>query len=92
MFCLKQKKFGCKFVFSCQITSQLDILLNTLEGAGASFMLLKGTKEEDFKKFENKIKNLEYEYLRDMGKYHSLNLIYYSGGYASFISKLPPPK
>ncbi|KEI17000.1 hypothetical protein Z959_07960 [Clostridium novyi B str. ATCC 27606] len=85
------RKFGCKFVFSCQITSQLDILLNTLEGAGASFMLLKGTKEEDFKKFENKIKNFEYEDVRDMQKYHSLNLIYYSSGYASFISKLPPP-
>lgn len=85
------RKFGCKFIFSCQITSQLDILLNTLEGAGSSFMLLKGSKEEDFKKFENKIKNFEYEDLRDMEKFHSLNLIYYSGGYASFISKLPAP-
>ena len=24
-----------------------------------------------------------------MKKFHSLNLIYYSGGYASFITKLP---
>ncbi|MCD3215862.1 hypothetical protein G8S55_01180 [Clostridium botulinum C] len=39
----------------------------------------------------NKINNFEYENVRDMQKYHSLNLIYYSSGYASFISKLPPP-
>jgi hypothetical protein len=26
-----------------------------------------------------------------MKRHHSLNLVYYSGGYASFISKLPRP-
>lgn len=85
------RKFGCKFILSCQYTEQINILMDTLIGAGASFMLMRGTSEKDFKLFENKLENFEYEDLRDMDKYNSLNLIYYSGGYSSFISKLPPP-
>ena len=85
------RKFGCKFIFSCQYTEQIEILIDTLIGAGASFMLMTGTSEKDFKLFESKLEGFEYEDLRDMEQYSSLNLIYYSGGYASFISKLPPP-
>lgn len=85
------RKFGCKFILSCQYTEQINILMDTLIGAGSSFMLMRGTSEKDFKLFENKLENFEYEDLRDMDKYNSLNLIYYSGGYSSFISKLPPP-
>jgi predicted acylesterase/phospholipase RssA len=76
---------------SCQYTEQIDILIDTLIGAGASFMFMTGTSEDDFKRFQNKLDGFEYEDLRDMEKYSSLNLIYYSGGYASFISKLPAP-
>lgn len=85
------RKFGCKFILSCQYTDQIDILTDTLIGAGASFMLMRGTSEKDFKMFENKLTGFDYEDLRDMEIYSSLNLIYYSGGYASFISKLPSP-
>ncbi|WP_238886359.1 hypothetical protein [Clostridium sp. YIM B02551] len=85
------RKFGCKFIFSCQYTEQIDILMNTLVGAGASFMLLNGTSEKDFKTFENKLDGFEFEDLRDMERFSSLNLLYYSKGYASFISKLPKP-
>ncbi|MCB2297829.1 type IV secretory system conjugative DNA transfer family protein [Clostridium tagluense] len=85
------RKFGCKFVLSCQYTDQIDCLIDTLEGAGSSFMLMGGTSEKDFKRFENKLENFEYEDLRDMPQYSSLNLIHYSKGYSSFISKLPPP-
>ncbi|WP_051540065.1 hypothetical protein [Clostridium ihumii] len=85
------RKFGCKFMFSCQYTEQIQILLDTLIGAGASFMFLCGTSEKDFKLFENKLDNFEYEDLKYMENHSSMNLIYYSGGYASFISKLPPP-
>lgn len=85
------RKFGCKFIFSCQYTEQIDILMDTLIGSGASFMLMTGTSEKDFKLFESKLEGFEYDDLRDMEQYSSLNLIYYSGGYASFISKLPLP-
>jgi len=85
------RKFGCKFILSCQSLNQVEILSSTLEEAGASYMMMGGTSEKDFKHFENKIDGFEYEDLRDMPQYSSLNLIYYSGGYASFISKLPKP-
>jgi len=85
------RKFGCKFIFSAQFLEQIDVISNTLEGAGASFMLLGGTSEKDFKHFENKLENFEYEDLRDMPQYSSMNLIYYTKGYSSFISKLPKP-
>ncbi|MBX4266513.1 hypothetical protein [Clostridium estertheticum] len=85
------RKFGCKFLLSCQFLQQIELINSTLEGAGASYMLLGGTSEKDFKHFENKLDDFEYSDLRDMPQYSSLNLIYYSGGYASYISKLPSP-
>ena len=85
------RKFGCKFILSCQYTDQIEILMDTLIGAGASFMFMTGTSEKDFKSFESKLEEFEFEDLRDMETYSSMNLIYYSGGFASFISKLPPP-
>lgn len=86
------RKFGCKFILSCQYTDQIEILMETLVGAGASFMFMGGTSEKDFKKFESRLDGFEFEDLRDMEKWNSLNLVYYSGGYASFISKLPSIK
>ena len=85
------RKFGCKFIFSCQYTEQINILMDTLVGAGASFMFLTGTSEKDFNSFKNKLGEFEFEDLKNMEQYSSLNLIYYSGGYSSFISKLPSP-
>jgi len=85
------RKFGCKFILSAQYLSQVDILVDTLEGAGASFMLMGGTSEKDFKRFENKLIGFEYEDLRDMPQYSSMNLVRYSKGYSAFISKLPKP-
>ena len=87
------RKFGCKFFFSCQGTDQIDILLDTLINAGATFMFMRGTSEKDFNKFKNDIKGLEYEDLQDMCKtymYPSLNLVNYSDGKISFITELPP--
>ena len=85
------RKFGCKFIFSCQYTAQIDTILDTLIGAGTSFMLLTGTSEKDFKFFENKLEGFDYDDLKDMKPFSSLNVIYYSGGTACFISHLPPP-
>lgn len=91
----QSRKFGSKMLFSTQYTGQINPILDTLKASGGSFMFLKGTSEEDFNKFKADFEEFEYEDLRDMnndGKYrYSLNLIYYSKGYASFISKLPPP-
>lgn len=88
------RKFGCKFTFTIQGIQQLKGLFISIVDAGGTFMLLKGTKEEDFNLLKSKIEGFEYEDLTDMAKtykYPSLNLVYYSEGYASFITKLPLP-
>ncbi|WP_194190357.1 hypothetical protein [Clostridium chrysemydis] len=85
------RKFGLKFVFSTQYIRQLEKIFDTLEASGSSYMLLKGALEDDFNHFKSKLEGFEYEDLRDMEQYHSLNLIYYSKGYSSFITKLPRP-
>ena len=69
---------------------QLDAIFDTLEASGGSFMMLTGSTEDDFNHFKSKLTDFEYEDLRDMDKFSSLNLIKYSNGYASFITKLPP--
>lgn len=90
------RKFGCKFTFTVQGLQQLKGLFTSIVDAGGTFMLLKGTKEEDFNLLKSKIEGFEFEDIRDMAKtykFPSLNLVYYSEGYASFITKLPlPPK
>jgi len=85
------RKFGCKFVLSCQYTEQVSVLIDTLEGAGSSFMLMSGTSEKDFKRFANKIEGFEYDDLVNLPPYSSLNVIRYSKGTSSFVSQLPPP-
>lgn len=87
----QSRKFACKFIFSTQYIKQLDKIFDTLEASGASFMMLTGSTEDDFNHFKNKLENFEYEDLRDMEKFSSLNLVKYSKGYASFITKLPKP-
>lgn len=85
------RKFGCKLVFATHNTNQLNEIDETLESSGTSYMLLTGALEDDFNHFKNKMDNFEFEDLRDMDQYSSLNLIYYSKGYSSFITKLPKP-
>lgn len=91
----QSRKFGSRMVFSTQYMKQIDPIDEALRASGCSYMFLKGTSEEDFKKFENDLEGFEYEDLRDMNndnyQRYSLNLVYYSRGYASFITKLPPP-
>lgn len=87
----QSRKFACKFIFSTQYIKQLDKIFDTLEASGASFMMLTGSTEDDFNHFKNKLENFEYEDLRDMEKFSSLNLVKYSKGYSSFITKLPKP-
>jgi len=85
------RKFGCKFIFSSQYLNQVDVILDTLEGSGATFMLLRGTTEKDFERFAKKMEDFDYDDIVNLPKYSSLNLVYYSKGYSSFISLLPPP-
>lgn len=88
----QSRKFGLKFVLTTQYMNQLDTIFNTLVASGSSFMLLKGSTEKDFNYFKNILSEFEYEDLRDMEQFSSLNIINYSKGYASFITKLPYDK
>lgn len=87
----QSRKFGCKFIFSTQYIRQLEKIFDTLEASGSSYMLLKGCLEDDFNHFKSKLDNFEFDDLKEMEKYSSLNLVYYSKGYSSFITKLPEP-
>ncbi|AIY81790.1 AAA-like domain protein [Clostridium botulinum 202F] len=86
------RKFGLKFVLTGQYLDQLEQqTIKSLKGAGCSFMLLKGAIKEDFQYFKDELDGtFEYEDLKDMEPFSSLNVIQYSDGYSSFITKLPP--
>ena len=55
-------------------------------------MLLNGSIKEDFNYFKDELDDVfEYEDLKNAGRFTSLNIIQYSKGYSSFITKLPKP-
>ena len=87
------RKFGLKFVLAGQYLDQLKKnTLYSLKGAGCSFMLLKGTLQEDYNYFKDELSDIfSYEDLKNMPEHSSLNLIQYSKGFSSFITKLPKP-
>ncbi len=87
------RKFRMKFVLTGQYLEQLNKeTIYSLKGAGTSFMFLKGTIKEDFEYLKDEFNgDYEYEDLKEMEKYNSLNLIETTNGKVSFISRLPKP-
>lgn len=88
---VQARKFALKPVLSVHYIRQISNIFEALVTSNGSFMLMKGCTEDDFNYLKNRIDNLEYEDLKDMKPYNSLNLINYSDGYSSFITKLPKP-
>lgn len=87
------RKFGMKFVLAGQYLDQLQRnTIYSLKGAGTTFMLLKGAIKEDYEYFKDELDGtFDYEDLKDMERFSSLNVVQYSDGFASFITKLPKP-
>lgn len=87
------RKYRLKFTLTGQFLDQLDKkTVYSLKGAGASFMLLNGSIKEDFNYFKDELDDVfEYEDLKNADRFTSLNIIQYSKGYSSFITKLPKP-
>lgn len=85
------RKFGCKFVFSCQYLGQINTIDQTLRSAGASHMLMKGSGKANFNEFREELEPYTLEDLEALPQYHSLNLINYEKGRAKFVTKLPRP-
>lgn len=83
------RKFALKPVLSTHYVNQLDSIFDALLTSNGSFRLLRGCTEDDFKYFKNKLDNYEYEDLRDMKQWHSLDIIYHEDGYSSFITHIP---
>ena len=84
----QSRKFGLKTILSTQTLSQLGDTFNILNASNSSYMLLKNTGKKDFELLKQ-FTDYEYEDLAEIKRFDSLNIITYSGGYASFISKLP---
>ena len=85
------RKFGCKFVFSCQYLGQIDLINQTLKSAGASYMLLKGSGRANFNELKDELAPYTLEDLEALPQYSSLNIINYEDGRAKFVTKLPKP-
>lgn len=88
----RTRKMGLKFVVTGQYLDQLQKqTIKQFKGAGSTFMLLKGAIKEDFEYFKEELDGtFEYEDLKDMAEYSSLNIVDYSRGKCCFITKLPP--
>lgn len=85
------RKFGCKFVFSCQYLGQIELIDQTLRSAGASYMLMKGSGKANFNEFKDELAPYTLEDLEALPRYSSLNLINYEDGRAKFVTQLPKP-
>lgn len=85
------RKFGSKFVFSCQYLGQIELIDQTLRSAGASYMLMKGSGKANFNEFKDELYPYTLEDLEALPQYSSLNLINYEEGRAKFITRLPSP-
>jgi GTPase SAR1 family protein len=85
------RKFGCKFVFSCQYLGQIELIDQTLRSAGASYMLMKGSGKANFNEFKDELAPYTLEDLEALPQYSSLNLINYEDGRAKFVTRLPKP-
>lgn len=85
----QSRKFGCKFVLSCQTINQMEIIRETIHSAGASYMLMKGSGKNNFSAFKDELAPFTLDDLEALPQYYSLNLINYEEGRAKFITKLP---
>ena len=85
------RKFGAKFVLSCQYLGQIDVIDQTLRSAGASYMLLKGSGKSSFSELKEELDPYTLDDIEALPQYSCLNLINYEKGRAKFVTKLPHP-
>lgn len=83
-------KFGMKPIISCHYINQLKYMREELRSANASYMLIAGCDKKNFSELKEELYPFAAEDLQNLKRYHSLNYIKTSDGYASFITHLPP--
>lgn len=84
-------KFKCKPIISCHHLRQISIIRQELKAASTSYMFISGCNKDNYAELKDELAPYELEDLLNLKRYYSLNLIKYEGGYAKFITKLPPP-
>lgn len=84
------RKFQLRLVFTAHQLSDLGDLNEGLKSAGASYVLLQKTAKANFKYLEQEFSQYGFtiEDLLNLKRYHALNLINYSNGYAAYEADL----
>ena len=84
------RNFQLRLVLTAHQLSDLGDLQAGLKSAGASYMLLQKTDKANFKYLEQEFlqHGFTIDDLLNLDRYHSLNLISYSKGYAAYIADL----
>ena len=84
-------KFGAKPIISCHYLGQIPIIRGELKAANTSYMLIAGCDKMNFNELKEELEPYTLDDLLHLKRYHSLNFIKISNGYARFITKLPAP-
>lgn len=84
-------KFGAKPIISCHYLGQIPIIRGELKAANTSYMLIAGCDKMNYNELKEELDPYTVDDLLHLKRYHSLNLIKTSDGYARFISMLPKP-
>lgn len=82
-------KKTAKIIISAHSLQQINYIRPELKNASTSYMLLAGCGKDVFKELKEELDPYELDDLLNLKRYHSLNLIKTSDGYARFITKLP---
>lgn len=83
-------KFILKPIISCHYINQLKHMRNELRSANASYMLISGCDKKNFDELKTELAPYTDEDLKNLKRYHSLNLIKSTAqGYGKFITELP---
>lgn len=83
-------KKTAKPIISCHYLQQIKCIRSELKAANSSYMLIAGVDKDNYNELKEELYPYELEDVLKMKRFHSLNLLRYEGGYAKFITALPP--
>lgn len=84
-------KFHAKPIISCHYLGQISGIRGELKAANTSYMLIAGCDKMNYNELKEELDPYVLDDLLHLKRYHSLNLIKTSDGYARFITQLPKP-
>lgn len=84
-------KFHAKPVISCHYLGQIPGIRGELKAANTSYMLIAGCDKMNYNELKEELDPYTLDDLLHLKRYHSLNLVKTSDGYARFITGLPKP-